>query len=429
MLPTCLLEGPSTKAWDDKVTGIMLTLDTMPHEPHGFSASMIVTGREPALLPDLTSDASPSPAEEDAPSYIETIQQRLQLTHQQMATSPTTPAPNPYQVGSLIFTLTTPQKRTSKLASRWKGPYRVCCIPSEYQVLYEDGGLERTIYINHAKLTKFTAPDLPETVLPSEAPRPPLDYLSVGLARRPPKPRAPPVNHNIASPPPPAAPAEPIMPPPATVPANQRPEPAHPRRQSPRLNPEQSQAHAILSCPAASQSHSPSSTRTANRSKTARTYPFTIGYNESMGSKENLLSFASLQLADLSNGQRQYLSTMKQLVDALPKTLDPASCFAVRGHIACPGQPHLCHSMQVAMWFLLPSDGVFCRSSISLQYYLTCQGWHVVLRGGDVTRPPLERRLNWVLDQAPTPPRDHGKENHSSSSQPPKLPCKMRPRR
>ena len=80
MLRTRLLEGPSTKAWVEKMPRIMLTLNAMPHEPHGFSASMIATGREPTLPPDLISDASPSPAAEDTPGYVETIQQRLQLT-------------------------------------------------------------------------------------------------------------------------------------------------------------------------------------------------------------------------------------------------------------------------------------------------------------------------------------------------------------
>ena len=142
MLRAHLLEGPSAKAWVNKVPGIMLILNVIPHEPHGFSASMIVTGRKPTLPPDLAFDASPSPAAEDAPGYVETIQQRLQLTHQQMATSPTTPASNPYHVGSLIFALTTLPERTSKLAPQWKGPYRVCRIPNEYQVTYEGGGLE-----------------------------------------------------------------------------------------------------------------------------------------------------------------------------------------------------------------------------------------------------------------------------------------------
>ena len=75
MLRARLLEGPSTKAWVEKVPGIMLTLNAMPHEPHGFSSSMIATGHEPTLPPVLISDASPSPAAEDTPGYVETIQQ------------------------------------------------------------------------------------------------------------------------------------------------------------------------------------------------------------------------------------------------------------------------------------------------------------------------------------------------------------------
>ena len=35
MLRARLLEGSSSKAWVDKVPGIMLTLNAMPHEPHG----------------------------------------------------------------------------------------------------------------------------------------------------------------------------------------------------------------------------------------------------------------------------------------------------------------------------------------------------------------------------------------------------------
>ena len=35
MLRACLLEGPSTKAWVDKVPKIMLTLNAMPHNPMG----------------------------------------------------------------------------------------------------------------------------------------------------------------------------------------------------------------------------------------------------------------------------------------------------------------------------------------------------------------------------------------------------------
>ena len=150
----------------------------------------------------------------------------------------------------------------------------------------------------------------------------------------------------------------------------------------------------------------------------ARTYPLTIEYNDCLGRKANPLSFASLRLVDLRTGHSQCLSTMGQLMDALPKTLDPASRFTLRGHVARPGQSRFSLSMRATIWFLLPSDGVFRRSSSSLQYYLTRQGRHVVLRGGDVTRPPLECHLNWVPETAPTPPRDHDKENHSPAGEP-----------
>ena len=422
MLRAHLLEGPSSKAWVDKVPGIMLTLNAMPHEPHGFSASMIATGRKPTLPPDLNLDTNPSPSAEDPTAYVETIQKRLQLTHQQMTTLPTPPAANPYQIGSLNFALTTPPERTSKLAPRWKGPYRVCRIPNEYQVVYEDGDVERTIHINHAKPAKFTTPDLPEPVPPTEAPRPPLGYLPSGLAHRPAKPRAPPADSSVA-PAPPAAPAENAMPLPASAPANQQPEPAPPCRRSPRLNPMQGHAHAIKSLPV-TQPH-----RFSNRSKMARTYSLTVNCNECLGRKVNHLSFASLRLVDLRNGHSQCLSTIEQLVDALPKSMDPASRFALQGHIARPGQTRLRHSMRAAIWLLLPSDGTFRRSSSSLRYFPTCQGRRVVLRGGDVTLPPWELYINWVHETNPPPSRDHGMENLPPPEEHRKLLRKMRPRR
>ena len=159
MLRAHLLEGSSSKAWVDKVPGIMLTLNAMPHEPHGFSASMIATGREATLPPDVRLDTHPSPSVDDPSDYVEAIKQQLQLTHQQVTSPPLPPVANPYRVGSLIYALTTPPERTSKLSPRWKGPYRVCRIPDDYQVVYEDGELERTIQINHAKPAKFTTPD------------------------------------------------------------------------------------------------------------------------------------------------------------------------------------------------------------------------------------------------------------------------------
>ena len=266
----------------------------MPHEPRGFSASMAATGREPVLPPDLTSNTSPSPASEDAPRYVETIQQRLQLTRQQMIAPPAAPSSNPYHEGSLVYVFTTPPEWTSKLAPRWKGPFRVCRFPNEYQVTYEDGGLERTIHINHAKPAKFTAPDLPEPVPPTEASRPPLGYLPAGLARKSTKPCAPPVAPSEAPMAPPAAPTVPVARSSPAAPANQHPEPAPPRRRSPRLHPEPGEAHAILGRPSTPHPQSQPRPHAANSSKLARVYPLTIGYTEALGPKANSFSFTSL---------------------------------------------------------------------------------------------------------------------------------------
>ena len=387
----------------------MLTLNAMPHEPHGFSASMVATGREPTLLPDVHQDAHASPAVDDPSDYVEVITQRLQLIHQQMA-SPSPPSvANPYQVESLIYVMTTPPESASKLSPLWKGPFRVCQVPNEYQVVYEDGEVQQTIHVNHTKRAKFTAPNLPEPVPTPEAPHPPLEYLPAGLARpHPPLPAsAAPARDSSSSSasastaPQPAAPAESEMRPPATAPANQRPERAPRPRRSPRLNPEPDWTYAIKG-PQGNQPH-----HSAKPFRMVRTYPLTVTHNECLASRANPLSFANLRMVDLRSGQSQYLSTVKQLVGALPKTEDPSSRFVFQGHIARPGQKRLWHSMRAAIWWLLPSDEAFRRSSDSLQYFLKRQGRRVVLRGGDVTLPLFERYLNWVNDPAPPPSRYH----------------------
>ena len=47
-------------------------------------------------------------------------------------------AVNPYHEDDLIYVMTTPPERSSKLAPRWKGPFFVKRVPNAYQVTYED---------------------------------------------------------------------------------------------------------------------------------------------------------------------------------------------------------------------------------------------------------------------------------------------------
>ena len=106
-------------------------------------------------------------------------------------------------------------------------------------------------------------------------------------------------------------------------------------------------------------------------------------------------------LENLQNGEREYLFTIDQLITALPKTENPASGLALRAHITPAGHPRLSHSMRAALWWLLLSDGEFRRAPHALHYYLARHGRRVVLRGGNVTQPFYESRVNWVIDPAP----------------------------
>ena len=85
--------------------------------------------------------------------------------------------------------------------------------------------------------------------------------------------------------------------------------------------------------------------------------------------------------------------------------MDPTSRFALRAQVTPPGHQRLRFSMRAALWWLLPSDGDFRRAPNGLHYFLAHQGRRVVLRGGNITVPYYDSRLNWVHDPAPPPSR------------------------
>ena len=392
MLLARLLEGTSSRAWVEKVPGLLLALNTMVHEPHGFSASMVATGREPTLPPDLQNDAFASPSLENPTDYVEVLRQQLSLTHQQMTAPPPPASANLNQEGSLIFVMTTPPEHANKLTPRWKGSFRVERVPNPYQVVYEDGSVWRTVHVNHTKPAKLTAPDLPLPTSAPEPPRPALGYLPRSLQRPCSYPPPPPTASvpTPSTPPPPASErptrgaasanrnsSPPLQPPthpgrriqpPTSAPANKNSGSTFRPHRSARLNPGLDQVCTIKGPPG---TRAPQS---QHISKMAWTDPLSLEFNQCLGAKEEPYSFSSVYLEDLRNGDIEYLSTIEQLVDALPKTMDTAFRFALRGHATPTGHQRLRHSMRAALWWLLPSDGEFRRASHSLHYSLTCQG-------------------------------------------------------
>ena len=418
MLRAHLLDGVPSRTWVDKIPGLMLALNAMAHEPHGFSASMVATGREPTLPPDLEGDACTSPALEDPTSYVEAVKKSITLTRQQMTPLPAPVATNPYREGSLIFAMTTPPERTNKLAPRWKGPFVVKRVPNPYQVTYEDGLVWRTIHVNHAKtpVTGFPAP------LPTpEPPKPTLGYLPRSLQR--------PLSHRQPPPPQPAAPAEgspapAAASPAATPPSSQRsaraaanrnsaprtaqPSPTAPGRASENLRPGRQLRRSARLTPRActvTKTPPPSGPPSPSGESMAQTLPLSLAFNQCLGSKEDPYVFSSVHLEDLRNGKLEHLVTVQQLVDAIPKTVDPASRFPLRGQVSPTRHQSLHHSIKAALWWLVPSDGEFQRAPNGTQYYLARHGRRVVLRGGDVTQTLFGSRMNWIYDPAPPAPR------------------------
>ena len=85
--------------------------------------------------------------------------------------------------------------------------------------------------------------------------------------------------------------------------------------------------------------------------------------------------------------------------------MDPTSRFALRAQVTPAGHQRLRSSMRAALWWLLPADGDFRRAPHGLHYFLARQGQRVVLRGGNITVPYHDSRLNWIHDPAPPPSR------------------------
>ena len=283
--------------------------------------------------------------------------------------------------------------------------------------------------VNHVKPAKTPAGGFPVPVSPPDQPSPPPMYLSRNLQwklpAKPPQPAAPteglpqpaapaaeptqPATAPSAAPPPPSRPTtrssanENSVPHPeprsAAAPgrANENSRLGQPLRRSARLNPT---AMCLNSQPQVTPAHS------STPSTMARTYPYLLPYCTCLGRLEDPCSFSSIYVEDLYSGQMTYIKHIQQIIDILPKTMDPSSRFTLHDQVTPLGHQRMRDSLRTALWWLLPKDGDFRRASDEIHYYLARQGWRVVLRGGNVTSPLHESCLMWIHDPHPNqPPR------------------------
>ena len=360
MLRARLLRDLPSRRWVDEIPGIMLALNAMVHEPHGFSASMITTGREPALPPDLEGDDCASPSLEDPVGYVDMVKQRLALTHQQMTPPPAPVAINPYHEDDLIYVMTTPPERSSKLAPRWKGPFFVKRVPNAYQVTYEDDMVWRTVHINHVKPAKILAEGFLIPMPAPEPPLPPLAHLPRSMQRKRPA-KLPPPAAPVAESPQPAAPAaEPTQP--AAAPRAATPPPSRPTtRSSAKQNSAPRSEPRSPATPGRTHENSRSGQPLqhsahlnprvcAVKSHPQPAAPQLLKYEQCLGHREGPYSFCSLVLEDLHSGHKEYLGDIQQLVNALPRSLDPGSRLTLKAQVTPPGQKCLPRAMRASLW-------------------------------------------------------------------------------
>ena len=382
MLRARLLKDLPSRKWVAEIPGIMLALNAMVHEPHGFSASMIATGREPSLPPDVDNEACASPSTADPVAYVDMVRQRLALTHQQMTSPPAPEAHSPYHEGDLIFVMTTPPERTNKLTPLWKGPFEVKRVPNAYQVTYEDGMVWRTVHVNHVKPAKAPPGGFPVPTAPAASDIPPHRYSSRNLSwQKPPPPQ--PATLTRGSPPPAAPVAAPTRPVTARRPiahppsrpitrslTGRRPIAHPPHRPITRsLTGHQLASRSEPRLPATPAQAQPGqsprrSARIKARVCTVESHPQPaapqlLRYEQCIGCREGPHSFCSLVLKDLRTGHEEYLGDTQQLIDALPRSLDPGSRLTLIAQVAPPGQRCLPPAMRASLRWLLPSDGEF----------------------------------------------------------------------
>ena len=272
----------------------------------------------------------------------------------------------------------------------------------------------RTVHVNHVKPARIPADGFPIPLPTPEPPLPCTGYLSRSFQQPQPRPPIPPQ---------PAAPAaDPIQPaatPPPSRPttrlsANQnsasRSEPRSP------VTPGRANGNSRLGQPLR-RSARLNPRACAEKSHPQPAAPQLLKYGQCLHPKDGPYTFCSLVLEDLHSGRKEYLGDIQQLVDALPRSLDPGSRLSLKAQVTPPGQQCLPRSMRASLWWLVPSDRDFQRAPSGNQYYLARQGRRVVLRGGNVTQAGFGSRVNWIYDPAPPPPRRatlHSRNSHVS---------------
>ena len=204
----------------------------------------------------------------------------------------------------------------------------------------------RTVHVNHAKPAKAPTGSFPVPAPPPAPPSPPPKYLSRnytwGKPAKPPQSATPTEGSSQ-----PAAPAaEPAQPAATSQPAStppSRPTTRSSANENSRLGPPLQRSERLKTATQTAPAHS------AHNVNMAQTYPYSLSYDTCLGPTIDPFSFSSVYIEELGSGHRVYIKHVQQIVDLLPRTLDPSSRYTLRAHVTPPGHQKMRASLRLAL--------------------------------------------------------------------------------
>ena len=152
------------RSWDESLPLLLLAYRSSTHESTGFCPALLFLGREPRLPLDLLLG---SPPQVDGPQahsycqYVDDLQSKLQSIHE-VASQRLVEASNrqkrdydhwenrtDYNTGDLLLVRDVTKRKglTPKLQSRWKGPYTIVKLISDFVYLVRESPRGKTFTV------------------------------------------------------------------------------------------------------------------------------------------------------------------------------------------------------------------------------------------------------------------------------------------